>query len=302
MAILSETDFSRQPAAWIRFGKLRRAVDPLADGCRIMDCKSFESALILHPKLPKTKNPMKSLLCVIALVISLARIDAAFFLDGDLTWEITEPRCTFELDGELLNTGPSDSGTLKLVLWATAVPYPAPGTNYKVRTTSDVPLISGDYHFTIAVAEYTTSGWRNVLLVPTGTKRLTSGDFTAQKKWSLPTAKVTAPPAKLLKGDVLRLTLKATDEMNLLPDDAQEVTTLTIKTNTKLDAKMPPDISKAVYTYTVKKNRFNGKKVKSGRLFADFQKVDDEAESNFTYTLFFQGPTSGTYKSIESNA
>lgn len=262
---------------------------------------------------------MKTLFCVIALVLSMARLQAAFVLDGDLTWEITEPRCTFELDGELQNTGPLGSGTLKLVLWATAVPYPAPGyivaeytlgtigagyqfRNFKVRTTSNVPILTGPYHFTIAVAEYTTSGWRNVLIVPTGTKHLTSGNFTAQKKWSLPTAKVTAPPAKLLKGDILRLTLKATDEMNLFPEDSQEVTTLEVRTATKLNAKTPPEKSQAAYTYTVKKNRFNGKKVNSGRLFADFQKLDNDAESNFTYTFFFQGPDSGTYKSIESNA
>lgn len=263
---------------------------------------------------------MKILLCAIALVLTLARIQATpLNLDGDLTYEITEPRCTFRLNGTLENNTGFGSGTLKLVLWATKTPFPAPGyivgeytlgqipagsqfSNFKVRTTSKVPLVSGSYHFTLAIAEFNGSIWTNVLAVPTGIRLLSLGDFTDQKTWTPPTTATTAPPKSLPRGEVIRLKLKATGEMNLFPSASQKVTLLTVTSNTRLSAKTPPNTNPAAFTYTVKKNRFNGKKVNSGRLYLDFMKEDDDAESNFTFTLFFQGPTSGTYKSIETNA
>ena len=60
---------------------------------------------------------MRHLVLLLMLLFSLARLNASVFaLDGVLTWEITEPRCTFKLDGSLKNNTPGSSGTIKLVL------------------------------------------------------------------------------------------------------------------------------------------------------------------------------------------
>ena len=180
------------------------------------------------------------------MVLCVIRMDAAILkLDGDLTWEITEPRLTFKMVGGLQNSSPAGttSGTIKLVLWANKTPYPSVGSivgeynlgqiaggyqfsDFAVKTNSNVPTVTGDYYFTIAVLEYTTAGWINRLVVETGKHSLLSGNFTDQLKWTIPTAKVLAPVPALATGQRLKLTLKGSEYLNLFPTESQTVTTV----------------------------------------------------------------------------
>ena len=129
------------------------------------------------------------------MMFCLARVDATVLrLEGDLTWNVTVPQCGFKLNGELQNLGSAGTGPIKLVLWATPAPYPSAGYNvgeytlgqipagsqlsdFTVKTKSNLPFVNGTFYFTIAVVEYTLAGWRNVLLVPTGTRALYNGNF-----------------------------------------------------------------------------------------------------------------------------
>lgn len=243
------------------------------------------------------------------------RADAALFkLNGDLTWQITEPRLSFKMDGGLQNISPvgTSSGTVKLVLWATKTPYPSVGyivgeftlgqigggyqfSNFTVKSPSNVPTVTGDYYFTIAVLEYTTAGWVNRLLVDTGTSNLLAGNFSTQLKWTTPTAKVIAPPATLTTGKRLKLTLKGSEFLNLFPTDYQKVTTISVNTATKATVNYASTQSTAAYTYKIKDAKLNGKSCQAGSLYLDYS----NSSSYATITLYFQSATSGTYKSVE---
>jgi hypothetical protein len=262
---------------------------------------------------------MKSTFWVLLLLFCWLRADAAFKLDGDLAWEITEPRCTFTLKGSLQNNAPSGSvsGTVKMVLWATRSTYPSPGyivgeytlgqisggyqfSDFSVRTSSKIPSITGTYHFTITIMEFTQAGWRNVLLVRTGTRSLVNGDFTNQKKWSIPNKTITPPPAKLAKGDGIKTTTKATIELNLLPFLAQQKSSIKITGKSSLARSDASGRKPAVFTYSVVQSPLHGKQVATGRLFADFAKAAGTGgKANTTYLLYFQGLATGIYKCTE---
>lgn len=248
------------------------------------------------------------------MVFCVIRMDAAILkLDGDLTWEVTEPRLTFKMAGGLQNSSPAGttSGTIKLVLWANKTPYPSVGSivgeynlgqigggyqfsDFAVKTNSNVPTVTGDYYFTIAVLEYTTAGWINRLVVETGKHSLLSGNFTDQLKWTIPTAKVGAPVPALVTGQLLKLTLKGSEYLNLFPTDSQTTTKVTIDTTKKATVKNPDGKNTAAFTYKIIDSTLNGKKVKAGSLYLDY----NSSSSYATVTLYFQGLTSGTYKSV----
>jgi len=257
---------------------------------------------------------MKILIYTLAMIICVMRMDAASLkLDGDLAWEVTEPRLTFKLDGGIQNLSQAGttSGTIKLVLWATKTPYPAVGSiigeytlgqisggyqfsDFTVKTGSNVPNVTGDYYFTIAVMEYTTAGWANRLLKNTGTRSLLSGNFSDQLKWAAPTTTVIAPVPALAPGQRLKLTLKASEYLNLFPTDSQTVTTVTINSAKKVSVKSPDGKNTAAFTYKVIDSKLNGTKVKAGSLYLDYS----SSSSYATVTLYFQSPSSGTYRNV----
>ncbi|MES2438812.1 MAG: hypothetical protein V4584_07090 [Verrucomicrobiota bacterium] len=264
---------------------------------------------------------MKTLFCLLAMMVSLARMDATTLdLEGDLTWEVTEPRCTFKLDGYLQNNTGFGSGTLKLVLWATQYQFPSAGyivgeytigaigagsqfKDFTVKSTSHVPSVSGDFYFTIAISEYTPTGWKNVLAVPYDKESLLAGNFRDQLKWTLPKDPVTAPLAKLRAGDLLSLKLQATDLKNLFPPDSQIKTTLDVQSKTKINSK--DSINKkrtASYKYSVIQTKYRNKKVSAGKLTLNYPEKGNTPKTSTVVTLYFQGPTSGTYKSVEKNS
>lgn len=264
------------------------------------------------------KIPMKTLFCALTLILCLVRLDAAAFkLNGDLTWKIIEPRCTFNLAGDLQNLSPAGttSGTIKLVLWVTGTPYPAPGyiigeytlgqiggnqqfSDFSVRTTSNIPTLTGNFHFTIAVVEYTPAGWMNRLLVPTGTQSLVKGNFPAQPIWTIPNTVVTAPNLTFPVGQRLILTQKATSLLNLFPVKSQTMRTVTVDSISKVTVKNTDGQSTARFTYKVKKDTLRGAKVSAGSLYVRY----DSSTSFATITLYFQGANSGTYRSVETIA
>lgn len=263
------------------------------------------------------RNAVKILL---ALLTCLAPLHAAILkLEGDLDWEITEPRCNFTLDGTIRNLSPSGttSGTIKLVLWATERPFPAPGavvgeytlgqvgggyqfSDFNVRTFSDVPEVTGAYYFTVTVLEYTTAGWRTLIAEPTGTRTLKDGDFIDQKKWKIPTLPVTPPPATLQRGDFLTLTTKATVELNQLPTASQSRATIDVRTRSKAILRDPAKRS-GKYTYVSGKTRLNKKKARSGRINLDLPAKGVRPARKIAVTLWFHQANSGIYRSTETS-
>ena len=272
------------------------------------------------PDLRINETPMKTLFCTALLLFSLLRTDAALFeLDGKLTWEVTEPRCTFRLDGVIPYYGDVQSGTVKLVLWAAPAPFPTRGTvvaeytlgqissgsqfdAFTVKTTSNIPNLSGIYYFTIGLLEYTTAGWKVQLAGSSTARTLQNGNFENQKKWKIPSGAIIAPPATLKKGNLLKLTLKATEEFNRFPLKSQERTTIDVLTKTKGTAENPFWESPANYTYQVKKGLLKSKSVSSGRLLMKYSaSAKNPNVSSSELTLYFQSKDSGFYKNSEES-
>lgn len=258
---------------------------------------------------------MKTILCLMAALFCVSRMDAAVLnLNGTLQWNVTEPQCEFRLKGSLQNLSSVGTGTLKLVLWASSFPNSPSGTivgdytlgalgggvqfnDFTVRTLSNVPFINGSFYFTIAVVEYTTAGWKNVMLVPTGTKALYNGNFVNQKKWIIPITPVVAPPASILSGNIITLTEKATDQFNAFPLGWQEKTTLTVKPAGQMLFENTNRQATINYAYSVISSSLKGKTVSAGKLVMT-KGTSGNITFNDTITLFFQGPNVGTYKSV----
>lgn len=260
---------------------------------------------------------MKTILCLFAMMFCLARVDASVVrLDGDLTWNITVPQCQFRLRGDLQNLSGGSTGTIKLVLWATKLPFPSAGFNvgeytfgqippssqlsdFTVKTKSNLPFVNGEFYFTIAVVEYTVAGWRNVLLVPTGTRVLFNGNFVDQPKWIFPIAPVVAPPTSIVKGDVITLIQRATGDFNGFPLRWRERITLTANSSSKMKFASNSRDATVRYDYSVQKATLKSKKVSYGKLVLTSAERNNPTFRN-TINLFFQGPDYGTYKSIVS--
>lgn len=256
---------------------------------------------------------MKTLFLALAMILSLVRLDAATLkLDGDLTYNVTEPRLSFQLKGKLQNLGAS-SGTLKLVLYASPKPFPSAGylvgeytlgalgsgyqfTSFTVKTPAKLPATTGNYYFTVTVAEYTSVGWRNIFAEEQGTKRIVSGDIFGQKKYTLSTKTVLPPIGKLVSGTRFKLVSKGTGDLNAFPTGFQDKITLDIKAGKKLESTLRSVVSKGSYTFKVKTGKYNKKKVDFASLSADYgsYKVD--------YSFYFHSDNAGTYKSVETRS
>ncbi len=260
---------------------------------------------------------MKKLLFFLTLLLSISRISATQIqIQGKLDWEITEPRCTFKLEGTMSNNTASPSGTIRLVLWATRAPFPSQGTivaeqilgslnsgtqfrNFKVNTTSDIPNISGEYYFTIAVTEFSGGIWRNVGISDGGVQNLKVGDFVGQRKWSIPTLPVVPPVSALQKKNVLILTERATGLLNEFPVSSQSISNLRFASKSKVSVSNRAQKKSVSFSYKKKNGKYNGQKVVVGDLEINYGGKDSFV-SKAKLTLYFHTETSGTYKSIES--
>jgi hypothetical protein len=256
---------------------------------------------------------MKTLFLALTAALCLLPAHAATLnLDGDLNYDVTQPRCSFQLKGKLQNVGAA-TGTLKLVLWATPRAFPSPGyvvgeytlgalssgyqfSSFTVRCPSDVPVLNGTQYFTVVIAEYTSLGWRNVLAEPAGTRVLRNGEFVGQKKWTIPSAPAVPPIGKIQSGMLFKLNLKATGEMNLFPNGFQDKIALDIKPGNKLESTLRSVKRKASYSQKVKNGRFNKQKVTYSSLTVEY-----DSQNSTTYSFYYQDTFSGTYKSVETS-
>ncbi|RYD23956.1 MAG: hypothetical protein EOP88_02085 [Verrucomicrobiaceae bacterium] len=257
---------------------------------------------------------MKTLFLALAMVCSLVRLDAATLnLDGDLNYNITEPRCSFQLSGKLQNLG-APTGTLKLVLYASLKPFPSPGyivgehtlaalgsgyqfSSFTVKTPAKLPTASGTYYFTVTVAEYTSVGWRNVLAEEKGSRRIVAGDLVGQKKYKLSTEPVLPPIGKMKSGMFFKLAAKAAgDELNAFPSGFQDKITVDIKPGKKIESTLRKVVSKGDYTFAVKTAKYNKERVDTATLSADYGSYTAK------YWFFYQTVSSGTYKCIETRS
>ncbi|NJM37744.1 MAG: hypothetical protein HC845_07735 [Akkermansiaceae bacterium] len=260
---------------------------------------------------------MKKLLFVFALLLSIVRIDATTVqASGKLDWEITEPRCTFKLEGTISNRTTAPSGTIRLVLWATRAPFPSPGTivaeqilgslnsgtqfkSFKINTTSNIPNISGEYYFTVAVAEFSGGIWRNVAISDTGIRDLKIGDFVGQTKWSLPNLPVVSPASALQKKNILTLTEKATGLFNEFPGSSQTNSKLRFASKSKVSVSNRAQNKPVSFTYRKKNGKYNSQKVIVGDVAINYGGKDNFV-SKTKLTLYFHTEKSGTYQSVES--
>ena len=264
----------------------------------------------------KTKRfRMKTLLCVFAALLCMARLEAAnIVLDGTLTWKVAKPNCTFKLDGAIQNLGPGPSGTLKLILWATPAQFPSRGyalatynlgqlsagyqlNDFSHKTTVSIPKIDGKYYFTIAILEYTTAGWLNRDYVTTGRKLLDQGEFMTGIKWLPPAEPILAPPSKLAVGGQLKLTVRADENLDEIIKGTWAKTTVTMEKQGGATVLIAGDKSDWIRTYTVGKSSINNQKVPTGKLYLD----PEDATGSSTITLFFQSSTAGVYKNVMTN-
>jgi hypothetical protein len=258
---------------------------------------------------------MKKYIFALMVAASMAHSQATVLtLNGNLTWDVTEPRCTFKLNGKLANRTSQGSGTLKVLLWATKSAFPSyPGFlvaettlgtinsgyqagNFTLSTASKIPPVSGSYIFTVVIAEYQVDRWNNILAIPSGSRTLLDGDFPGQKKWSLPTTAVQPATAQFKAGSILRLSAKATNELNQFPTALQERTDLFISTKSKLSRKYRGATVKGSYSLKTKNAQYNGAVSTCGIVTVKYS-----ASSKATVTLFYQSANSGTYKSVDVN-
>lgn len=257
---------------------------------------------------------MKTLFLALVMVLSMVYSHAATLqLKGDLTWNITEPTCSFKLKGSISNVGAS-SGTLKMVLMATPNPFPSPGViigeytlgtlpngyqikDFTVKTNAKLPVATGSYYITITIAEYTGAGWRNIFAEKSGTQRIAGGHIPGQKKWTIPSAKAIPPFGKLPEGMRIILGSKATNELNLFPPAYQDKTTVAIKAKSKVETTLNSRKKSGKYTVAAKSGVFNKQKVTYTQVAIDYG-----SGSKSTLCLYFQETYGGTYRNIEKTS
>lgn len=268
---------------------------------------------------------MKAILCLVALLFCVARTEAVsqyafpFYLDGDLTWNVTEPQCGFKLKGEIQNISAGGTGPVRLVLWASKFAYPPTVPNasngiiigeyplgslgagyqfedFTVKTPSQMPLLNGVYNFTIAVVENVGGVYYNRFLISGGAYKLVNGEFENQEKWAIPAKPVVAPPAKIKSGDIFNLSERATGEFNRFPSAWQSEIKLTAQTQAKMTFDSNGRKATVAYSYAVVKTKLQGKNVWTGKLMMTYGATNNITFKDTVY-LYFTGPYSGTYKS-----
>lgn len=254
---------------------------------------------------------MKTLLYLFALMLCLTRVDASSLkLIGELTWNVTDPQCSFRLKGKLQNLGPS-TGSLRLALWATTVPYPASGTlvaqfplgqlasgyqfeSFTFKTKATLPPADGQIYYTITVMEFTSAGWRNQLMVPTGTQTMSHGQFADQEKWILPRRKLISPPAQLEPGKRLVLKEMAMSNLNLFAVGWRQLCKLDVRNETVISYKNLNLKEDVEFDYKLAKRKYLGKRSDVGLLELKYTGNYDIKFTEKVY-LFFSGPNHGLY-------
>lgn len=270
---------------------------------------------------------MKTIICLMAMLFCVARSEATnqvsgpLYLNGDLTWNITEPQCGFKLKGTMQNISAVGTGPIRLILWASKFPYPptVPNTgnaiiageyplgtldpgfqfkNFTVKTPSEMPMVNGTYNFTIAVVENVGGVYFNRFLISGGAYEFVNGILKGQETWSIPAKPVVSPPATILADDVIQLQEKATGEFYKFPSGWRSQIKLTAQNGTKMTFNNGNGKATVSYTYAVVKTNLKGSgKVWAGKLVMTYGPTDNLTFKDTVY-LYFTGPASGTYKSV----
>jgi hypothetical protein len=269
---------------------------------------------------------MKTLLFLAAMMFCMTRSEATdqvsgpLYLNGDLTWNITEPQCGFKLKGKMRNISAVATGPVRLVLWASKFPYPptvpnpsnaviagefplgalASGyqfDNFTVKTPSQMPIVNGVYHFTIAVVENVGGTYYNRFLISGGAYEFVNGVWKNQVKWSIPAKPVLPPPAAIDSDAIIYLDEKATGEFNKFPSGWRTETKLAAVNLHKLTFKTDNLKATVSYSYSVVKTNLRGDNEWTGKLVMTYGENNNVTFKDTVY-LYFTSPTSGTYKSV----
>ena len=250
---------------------------------------------------------MKSFVLALAALCGLAAAQTTpLIIDGEASWKIAKPDCTFRMDGSIQNPGPNGtaSGTLKLVLWATVLPFPSRGyvvselnlgslpggyeiADFSRKAPVKMPTVSGELHFTVALLEYTVAGWRTRDFFATGKRAIKNGDFITGTKWVAPSKKPAAPPSAITPGDKLKLNVRATSNMDGITPGTEATLVVTAKTGSKAQLKYGSKGEKVPFSYTTGTGMLNGVKFQTGKLTLN---------KTTNVTLFFHGPHTGVYR------
>lgn len=261
---------------------------------------------------------MRSLLALCALLTFLlpAHADSIIRIVGTPTWQITGPVCRFKVDGPIQNLSPvgTGSGTLKLVLFISKTPYPATGSQVSElelgqlagqtqfnkaagKSLAVVPKVTGEYYFTVMVAEYTFTGWRVRAYLDTGKRKLKNGVFVTGTKWVLPKGPVLPPPGSLVNGDFIKFREKAMENMDMISPSSQLKTMVEFQKNKNCRVTEVGEQVKVTYSYKTAIVTSDGKISNVGKLTVDFSSLtNSNFQTESQYILYFTTGLSGYYK------
>ncbi len=253
---------------------------------------------------------MKTLVSAITAIFLIASSHAAVRISGTAACKISKPDCIFTVNGAIRNTNQpgTSSGSLRLVLWATQTPFPSRGEiialcdlgtlsagyqieNFRRKVRADTRKLNGNYHFTVALLEYTMAGWQTRDFEAIGRKALENGDFVTGTKWAQPTRKPAPPPTRLRKGNKLKLNLRANANLNGITPGTESTLVLGINTAIRLNRTFGSQSSKARYSWTTGKSTVNGMRYKVGKLT-----INPPSQPATRITLYFNGPHTGFYR------
>ncbi len=139
-------------------------------------------------------------------------------------------------------------------------------------------------------------------MVRTGTRSLTKGDFTDQKKWQLSNKNIIRPPAAVGFNKTLSLRQMATVELNQYPVDSQVATSINVRKLNKARVTNVAGASSALFSYRTTKTTLKGLKVPVAILDLDYAAATgSKTKSSAKFTLYFRCANSGIYQTVETS-
>lgn len=237
---------------------------------------------------------------------------AAIKLDGLLQWEMRPPDCEFTVTGAIQNVSPGGvSGTLKLVLWASAGKFPSPGfavaeqelgqltagyqmADFSVRAPATLAGM-GRYYLSVYIAEYTTAGWQTRAFTAGEQFSIRSGYLLDGEAWAYPVRKVSAPAAAPVKGTTFRFRTLALSGNALIHSSMRTQTKLkftgrhrAVQTGIYGRRKLTAEYGKSCGTY-------RGMPVRTALLEIGNPAAGDEETGITKYTLYYFSRKRGVF-------
>jgi hypothetical protein len=239
-------------------------------------------------------------------------------MTAPVAWKIKDSKCTMEVK-KIANLRSTTTGTLRLCLWVTADPVPNYGyrvatyqldqlppnyayNNLKVSTSCNVKGITGLYHFSVVVEEYTHSGWKRVDYRGTGVKQLKNGSISNPKLWKIPKHRIAPPLDELPEGRYFSFKVVATEGLNFVPKGTNIGLKFLIEdtgVTRAFGGSAPPEGRIVEYRYSKTTGVHHGQTVNTGRLYLDYGKhfIPRGITSYSDMKLFFKNATSGYLQS-----